>query len=131
VRKIFFHAGTCGTINGPDAGGVLFEYGGAPRRMYAGVAALTRLLGMPEATERIVNRGGTRAYFFRSSGGTLAIAWRIEEGQEPLKPVSGVAVRDIMGNRVQADASVLSETPIYLLGANADLVEQALPRNKP
>ena len=26
VRKIFFHAGTCGTINGPDAGGVLFEY---------------------------------------------------------------------------------------------------------
>ena len=45
VRKIFFHAGTCGTINGPDAGGVLFEYGGAPRKMYAGVAALTALAG--------------------------------------------------------------------------------------
>ena len=49
VRKIFFHAGTCGTINGADAGGVLFEYGGAPRRMYAGVAALTKLLGVPES----------------------------------------------------------------------------------
>lgn len=32
VRKIFFHAGTCGPINGPDAGGVLFEYGGTLRR---------------------------------------------------------------------------------------------------
>ena len=42
VRKIFFHAGICGSINGPDAGGVLFEYGGTPRRMYAGVAALTK-----------------------------------------------------------------------------------------
>jgi len=52
VRKVFFHAGTCGPINGADAGGVLFEYGGAPRRMYAGVAALTRLLGVPEACER-------------------------------------------------------------------------------
>ncbi|MHC1769118.1 MAG: hypothetical protein AB9869_33355 [Verrucomicrobiia bacterium] len=127
VRKIFFHAGTCGTINGPDAGGVIFEYGGAPRRMYAGVAALTRLLGVPEASERIVNRGVTKAYFFRTGGQTLAIAWRSGEGQEPLRPVSGVAVRDIMGNPVAADASALSETPIYLLGANAELVERALP----
>ena len=95
--------------------------------MYAGVAALGRLLGVPESTERIVNHGGTRAYFFRRGGETLAIAWRVEEGQEPLKAVSGVTVRDIMGNPAEADASVLSETPVYLLGANADLVEQSLP----
>ena len=49
------------------------------------------------------------------------------EGKEPLKPVKGVTVRDIMGNPVEAKDAVLSETPIYLLGANADLVEQALP----
>lgn len=36
LRKVFFHAGTCGTINNPDASGVLFEYGGAPRKMVAG-----------------------------------------------------------------------------------------------
>jgi hypothetical protein len=127
VRKIFFHAGTCGTINGADAGGVLFEYGGAPRRMYAGVAALTKLLGVPEACERIVNRDGTSAYFFRSGGRTLAIAWRSSEGKKPLRPIRGVAVRDIMGNPVEANVSVLSETPIYLLGASADVVERALP----
>jgi hypothetical protein len=39
-RKIFFHAGTCGTINGSDAGGVLYEYGGTPRKMYPAVAVL-------------------------------------------------------------------------------------------
>ncbi len=131
VRKIFFHAGTCGPINGSDAGGVLFEYGGAPRRMYAGVAALTRLLGVPEACERIVNRGGTSAYLFRTGGKTLAIAWRSAEGTMPLKPVQGVTVRDIMGNEVETSAAVLSESPIYLLGASADEVERALPQTKP
>ncbi len=30
LRKIFFHAGTAGRIKGPDAGGVLFEFGGTP-----------------------------------------------------------------------------------------------------
>ena len=58
VRKIFFHAGTCGTINGPDAGGVLFDYGGAPRKMYAGVAALTRLLGVPDECVKAVHADG-------------------------------------------------------------------------
>jgi hypothetical protein len=127
VRKIFFHAGTCGTINGADAGGVLFEYGGAPRRMYAGVAALTKLLGVPETCQRIVNREGAIAYIFRSGGRTVAIAWRSSEREVPLTPVPGVDVRDIMGNPVEANVSVLSETPVYLLGTDADLVERALP----
>ena len=127
VRKIFFHAGTCGTINGADAGGVLFEYGGAPRRMYAGVAALTKLLGVPETCERIVKRNGANAYFFRTGDNTLAIAWGTEEGEQPLKSVRGVAVRDIMGNAVESKRSLLTETPVYLLGANADVVERALP----
>ena len=40
---------------------------------------------------------------------------------------SAVTVRDILGNRVDAKVAVLSETPVYLFGANADLVERALP----
>jgi hypothetical protein len=127
VRKIFFHAGTCGSINGSDAGGVLFEYGGAPRRMYAGVAALTKLLGVPDTCEKILNRDGKMACFFRTSGRTLAVAWRSEEGNEAIKPVPGVSVRDIMGNPVEATSSFLSGTPIYLTGESAALVEQALP----
>ena len=68
VRKIFFHAGTCGTINSPDAGGVLFEYGGAPRKMYAGVATLTKLLGVPDECVKIVKRDDMVAYIFRALG---------------------------------------------------------------
>jgi hypothetical protein len=127
VRKIFFHAGTCGSINGADAEGVLFEYGGSPRRMYAGVAALTRLLGVPESCERIVNRDGTCAYFFRTGGQTLAIAWRADDRKKPLKGSEGVLVRDIMGNPIGANGAELSETPVYLVGASADAVERALP----
>ena len=127
VRKIFFHAGTCGPINGADAGGVLFEYGGAPRRMFAGVSALTRLLGVPDSCERRVERDGTCAYFFSTGGHTLAIAWRSGAGQRPLKPVPGVIVYDLMGNRVEATAVALGETPIYLVGAGAELIERALP----
>jgi hypothetical protein len=127
VRKVFFHAGTCGPINGADAGGVLFEYGGAPRRMYAGVAALTRLFGVPEASERRVHGQDTTAYFFRTAGQTLAVAWRTGEGVELLKPVAGVTVHDIMGNRVEPNAARLSETPVYLSGASADLIARALP----
>lgn len=127
VRKIFFHAGTCGAINSTDAGGVLFEYGGAPRRMYAGVAALTKLLGVPEACERVVNQEGTTACFFRSGGRTIAIAWRGGEDTKPLRPASGVTVLDLMGNPVEGSVSVLSQTPIYLIGATADVVARALP----
>ena len=75
VRKIFFHAGTCGTINHTDAGGVLFEYGGAPRQMYAGVAALNRLLGVPEACAMAVERDELRAYVFQNKSDAVAVVW--------------------------------------------------------
>jgi len=88
---------------------------------------LTRLLGVPEACERIVSRDGTCAYLFRTGGKPIAIAWRSGEGSRPLNAVAGLTVRDIMGNPVEAGAVELSETPTYLLGASAELVERALP----
>ena len=87
LRKIFFHAGTCGTINGPDAGGVLFEYGGAPRKMYPGVAALTRLLGVPEECVKILHLDGLAAYVFRVKD--EAVADRVVRAG----PVKGAAAR--------------------------------------
>ena len=41
---------------------MLFEYGGAPRKMYAGRRRADQLLGVPEACERIVNRRDAIAY---------------------------------------------------------------------
>jgi len=122
VRKIFFHAGTCGTINGPDAGGVLFEYGGAPRKMYAGVAALTRLLGVPDECVKALHGDGVSAYVFKSKHRLVAIAW-CEAGQaRKLKPASGVQVYDIMGNPLPPKGAVLEETPLYLAGESAESI---------
>ena len=84
VRKIFVHAGTCGTINNPDAGGMLFEYGGAPRKMYAGVAALTTLFGVPEQCVKTVKREDLHAYVFRGKGRAVAVAWCGADRKKPI-----------------------------------------------
>jgi hypothetical protein len=125
VRKIFFHAGTCGPINGPDAGGVLFEYGGAPRKMYAGAAALTRLLGVPQACEQIIYRDGVRAYVFRTDSRSVAIAWQDKGPRKRLKQTPSVIVFDIMGNELPAGEAVLGESPVYLLAPTADPITAA------
>ena len=126
VRKIFFHAGTCGPINGPDAGGVLFEYGGAPRKMYAGVAALTRLLGVPQACEQIIHRDGVRAYVFRTAGRSVAVAWQDKGQAKPLKLAPHVTALDIMGNELPAGEAVLSESPVYLVAPTAEPIAASL-----
>jgi hypothetical protein len=115
MRKVFFHAGTCGSINGPDAGGVLFEYGGAPRKMYAGVAALTRLLGTPQECIGRVNRNGVRAYAFNSDERAVAIAWRGDGPVRPLKLAAGLRAYDVMGNELSRGEIRLGESPLYVV----------------
>jgi hypothetical protein len=128
VRKIFFHAGECGTINGPDAGGVLFEYGGAPRKMYAGVAALTRLLGVPDECVKKVHAEGLSAYVFRAKDRLVVIAWCEAGRSRKLKPAPAVQVYDIMGNALSLKDSVLEESPVYLVGKSAEAVLAPLSR---
>lgn len=119
VRKLFFHAGTCGTINNTDAGGVLFEYGGAPRQMYAGVAALSRLLGVPDACKLAVERADLRAYVFQKTGGAVAVVWSGVEQPPELNLPEGVTACDIMGNELPGRALKLTATPVYLQASNA------------
>jgi hypothetical protein len=128
VRKIFFHAGTCGTINGPDAGGVLFTYGGAPRKMYAGVAALNRLLGVPDQCVKTVHDNGLLAYVFRTKDRAVAIAW-CEAGQSgKLKLPPAIQAYDIMGNACSPGDFVLGQSPVYLVGNQVEAVVGSLPR---
>ncbi len=128
LRKIFFHAGTCGPINGPDGGGVLFEYGGAPRKMYAGVAALSRLFGVPDEFVKQVNRDGLSAYVFRAKGRGVAIAWCAPGWTKSLKLASKVEAYDIMGNRHPAREVAVGESPVYLAGASAEAIVDSLLR---
>ena len=128
VRKIFFHAGTCGTINGPDAGGVLFEYGGTPRKMYAGVAALTRLLGVPDECVKTLRADGLAAYVFRVKDQAVAIAW-CEPGQSrKLRPAPTVQAYDIMGNNLLPNGVVLEDSPVYLVAKEAKAIFGSLSK---
>lgn len=122
VRKIFFHAGTCGTINGPDAAGVLFEYGGTPRKMYCGVATLTRLLGVPDRCISQIVHEGTRVYSFESAGRVVSIAWAAPEHPARLKLGPTVKACDMMGNELPGGSVQLGPSPVYLVGESKETV---------
>lgn len=126
LRKIFVHAGTCGTINNPDAGGMLFTYGGSPRKMYAGVAALTTRFGVPEECLKAVNRDDLRAYVFRGKVGAVAIAWCGADQKRPLTLAASVRAYDIMGNEIPWRDATLSESPVYLVSASPEALVSAL-----
>jgi len=127
VRKIFVHAGTCGVINGADAGGMLFEYGGAPRKMLPGIAAFTSAIGVPEECVGNVADADCRASVFRTKTGFAAVAWKPAHGAtgRKVEKAAGVTIRDIMGNEL-AGQLVLSDTPVYVLGANRESVIRSL-----
>ncbi|MGC8639120.1 MAG: hypothetical protein ACP5XB_04495 [Isosphaeraceae bacterium] len=136
LRRIFFHAGTAGRINGPDAGGVLFEYGGAPRTMYAGVAVLTKLMSAASSPIRIINRVGLHGYVFattdRKDGNrpALAVVWSSLEQSRRLTPAPGVKTLDMMGSRIAGATIELAETPIYLIADDPEPVLRTLAEGR-
>ena len=121
VEKVFFHAGTAPAINQPNAGGVFFEWGGAPRKMYAAAAVLARNLP-PDA--RFVKADalgpGFKAYTYKTAAGLLTVAWSDEEGGRKLALRPGVAATDIMGNALDGKSVQVDGTPIYLTAKGED-----------
>ena len=126
VRKIFFHAGSCGTINGLDAASVIFEYGGTPRKMYSGVSAFTRLLGVPESFVQQIEDGGLKAFIFRARNHVVAIAWSASSQGKKLKLPRSVQAYDIMGNALERRGASVGDSPVYLVGIKTDDVIRSL-----
>lgn len=116
VQKIFYHAGICGAWNESSAGNVFFEYGGAPRKMYAAQAALARLLG-PQFTflGKWTEPAGLQAFRFRTGDGKeLVILWR-RTGQIELPIPAGYQALDLMGNPMVQPALRVGTIPVYLV----------------
>lgn len=113
LRKLFFHAGTCGTINGPDAGGVLFEYGGTPRKMLAGVAVLTEIFGAPEQFVEKIERDNLVSYVFRATGEAVAVAWCKSGQTQTMTRPRQVEAFDVMGNRLTEERLTVGTSPVY------------------
>jgi hypothetical protein len=126
LRKLFFHAGTAGNINGPDAGGVLFEYGGTPRKMLPGVAALTRIFGSPENFVQRVEREGLFCYVFRRKSGAVAVAWCGGGKTQAVNLGAKVSAYDVMGNAISGKNLNVDESPFYLVGDKAEAIIEAL-----
>ncbi|HPA20844.1 MAG TPA: carbohydrate binding domain-containing protein [Verrucomicrobiae bacterium] len=119
VRKIFLHAGVCGPLNGSDSASIFFEYGGAPRKMYPAVAALTAFLGSPESCTKTVSEGGLHGYAFKARAGAVAIAWA--DKPRPIGLPDGVDAFDIMGNHVVGREVSVGRTPLYVVHKGGDV----------
>ncbi|MBM4044596.1 MAG: hypothetical protein FJ279_05740 [Planctomycetes bacterium] len=115
-EKIFLHAGTCGEINGQDVGGVFFEYGGAPRKMLAGVAAMATLLPADakfDRTEQFAEK--VVAHWFRTPTGQVAVAWSTDGETRRLPLPASTQALDLMGNALTGQAMTVTHAPIYLI----------------
>jgi hypothetical protein len=114
VRKIFYHAGTCGALNQNDAGNIFFEYGGTPRQQYAAQAALSRLLGPDmEFIRKWTQPAGLQAFEFRSRGRTVVVLWSRRTDLPALELPAGCHALDLMGNSLPGPAVAPGNVPMY------------------
>lgn len=130
VRKIFFHAGVCGAINGPDAGSVFFEYGGAPRKIFAGAAAWTRIVGTPKQCSKLINNNGLYAAVFETGERAVAVAWCSGTREFELQLPAAASAADIMGKAIEDKKVVIGASPVYLQAKSSEALSQALSRPK-
>ena len=129
LQKIFFHCGTCGPLNGRNGTSIFFEYGGAPRKMYAALNALANLLG-PEPkplSPRFAN-DRLRAHLFKTRRGIVAVVWQTGEKPVRIRLPAGVTARDMMGNAHARSTVQIATTPTYLLCSEADRLRELLSR---
>lgn len=127
VEKIFYHAGTCGAINGSSGGGIFFEYGGVPRKMYAAQSVLAGLLGpAPKPVPLAAAADTLRAYAFNTGTGVVAVVWAADGKEHRFRLAAGVVAKNIMGNALPRAAVSASDTPLYMAAEKVDAVEVTL-----
>lgn len=127
VTKIFYHAGTCGPINGRDGGGIFFEYGGTPRKMYVGLNTVANQLGpAPKPLPPIEIDDRLYAYLFETRDGAAAIVWSPKDQSLSIPLDDHVTATDMMGNVIHETKTEVGSTPVYFTAPNADLLRKML-----
>jgi hypothetical protein len=130
-QKFFFHAGTCGAINGPDSASVLFAYGGEPRETFASVATFARFAGPAPHVERLTVPG-LSAYVLQNTSRNpkdaqvVAIAWDELTTARTITLGESVTSFDFMGNPLPAGKTLLGATPVYLVSHSQEAIVTAL-----
>lgn len=121
VEKIFYHAGTSEALNRDQVQGIFFRYNGEPRKIYPALAAMAELF--PPQTKWVKDLSPadrqSRALLFQAGDRLVLAAWQPEAG----KPVTlrirapQIALRDLMGNPIAGNSTVLTTSPVYAAGA--------------
>jgi len=124
VKKIIYHAGTCGLLNEDSLGGIFFEWDGAPRKMAITQSVMTALFG-PDVEPIGSVWPQVRSFAFHSRGRTVIAVWDDRYQHLALSPRAGVRVLDIVGSPVTAKRVALGETPYYLVIGREVPVEKA------
>ncbi len=120
VEKVFLHSGASGQVNDPNHECALFDYGSVPRKLYAALAVLTKLLGARPVSvgESQLGELGHAAAFETGEQSVVAL-WSESEATGPRVVIPArerVIVVDVVGRTIAGDSLDLSGSPAYLLG---------------
>jgi hypothetical protein len=119
VEKIFIHSGSSGSVNDPSFECCLFEYGGAPRKVFPALAVLTELLGpKPKYVAEKILKNGAYCFGFETGKRAVVVAWVADEdGRATIDaPPKTTECLDIVGKKIAAKSVELSGAPVYLIG---------------
>jgi hypothetical protein len=138
AQKVFIHSGASGEVNEPNFECALFDYGGAPRKLFPALAVLTEVLG-PAPSCAGERRLGDSAYAvaFETGRQAVLVLWDADEEARTgvaVPPGADLAWRDIVGRTVASRPALLSTSPVYLVapaGKAAELLKSVQAKTSP
>lgn len=123
VKKIFFHSGKSTRLNHDNIEGIFFEYGGAPRKIYAAIAAFSNMITPDMKFVRKLELGSKIwAYLFKKENKYVLVIW------EPKSNVNSIfmlinkhlVANDIMLNPIPKRKIELTPYPTYVTASGLD-----------
>jgi hypothetical protein len=120
VEKVFLHSGASGRVNDPNFECALFDYGSAPRKLFAALAVLTHLVGeRPECVGQSPLGQYGQVVAFETGHHALIAVWSEAGAGDPpvaLPADEHLQILDVVGRPLPLDPVALSSSPTYLLG---------------
>lgn len=117
VEKIFIHSGASAAVNGEQFECCLFDYGGAPKKVFPALAVFADLMGskaQPVPSQQLGD--SIHRYSFQTDKGLLTVLWNPAGKPGPTMPVPpGCMAYDIMGRSITVPMVSLDSSPTYVL----------------
>ena len=113
-EKIFLHAGTCSEVNGVDVSGVLFKYGGEPRKILSALSAMANMLPVEaKFNKKVILEDKVSVYWFTTPAGEAGVSWAEDGELHNFKQLPDAKAYDIMGNPIPDAIIEITDMPVY------------------